>query len=140
MLCCRLITLSPMGLQYPCENPSSEERAKRKAITRISRRTRPRKKERARTGARSAYLETWRPIYTNKKTGTTSITRRKAWKIYYSRCSPSLHGLKDWWDNSDVTWFLGGHTSDKFFQCKKSRSSLFILEKNEQLFVLIFKI
>ena len=40
---------------------------------------------------------------------------------------PSLHALKDWWDKSGITWFLRGQTSDKTCQCKKSRSSLFIL-------------
>ena len=44
-----------------------------------------------------------------------------------SRYPPSLHALKDWWDKSGITWFLRGQTSDKLCQCKKSRSSLFIL-------------
>ena len=45
----------------------------------------------------------------------------------YSRYSPSLHALKDWWDKNNVTWFLRRQTSDTICQCKKSPSSLFIL-------------
>ena len=47
------------------------------------------------------------------------------------RCPPSLHALKDWWDKSDVTWFLRGQTIDKFFQYKKLQSSLFILNNRK---------
>ena len=35
---------------------------------------------------------------------------------------------KDWWDKSNVTWFVRGQASDKRCQCKKSRASLFILD------------
>ena len=47
-----------------------------------------------------------------------------------SRCPlpPSLQAVKVWWDKSDVTWLLRGQTSDKLFQYKKPRSSLFILD------------
>ena len=45
----------------------------------------------------------------------------------YSRYSPSLHALKDWWDKNNVTWFLRRQTNNKICQCKKSRSSLFNL-------------
>ena len=49
--------------------------------------------------------------------------------LYYY--PPSLHALKDWWDKSDVMWFLRGQTSDNFFQCKKSRSRFFILDNRK---------
>ena len=49
----------------------------------------------------------------------------------HSRYPPSLHALKDWWDESDVTWLLMGQTSDKFFQYKKSQTSLFILDNRK---------
>ena len=44
---------------------------------------------------------------------------------------PSLHTLKDWWDKSNVTWFLRGQTSKKNCQCKKSWLSLFILDNRQ---------
>ena len=44
---------------------------------------------------------------------------------------PSLHTLKDWWDKSNVTWFLRGQTSEKNCQWKKSRLSLFILDNRK---------
>ena len=47
----------------------------------------------------------------------------------YSPYPPSLLARKDWWDKSDVTWFLIGQTTNKFCQCKNSRSSFFILDK-----------
>ena len=49
----------------------------------------------------------------------------------YSRCPPSLHALRDWWDKSNVTWFLRGQTSEKNCQWKKSRLSLFILDNRK---------
>ena len=45
----------------------------------------------------------------------------------YSRYPPSIHALKDWWDKSNVTWFLRGLKSEKIWQFKKLQSSLFIL-------------
>ena len=42
-----------------------------------------------------------------------------------------MRALKDSSDKSDVMWFLRGQTSDKFFQYKKSRSSLFILDNRK---------
>ena len=49
----------------------------------------------------------------------------------YSRCPPSLHALKDWWDKSNVTWFFRGQTSENNCQWKKSRLSLFILDNRK---------
>ena len=37
----------------------------------------------------------------------------------YSRHPPSLQALKDWWESSDVTWFLRGQTKHEICQCKK---------------------
>ena len=51
--------------------------------------------------------------------------------IHYSRYPPSLHVLNDWWEKSNVTWFLRGQTNDKNCQCKKSWSSLFMLSKHD---------
>ena len=45
----------------------------------------------------------------------------------YSLYPPSFHALKDWWDKSDVTWFLRGQTGDKISR-SSCRSSLFILD------------
>ena len=44
-----------------------------------------------------------------------------------SRYPPSLHAFKNWWDKSNVAWFLRRQISDKICQFKKSRLSLFIL-------------
>ena len=49
----------------------------------------------------------------------------------YSQHLPSLLALKDWWDKSNVTWFLRGQTSYKIWQYKKSQSSLFILDNRK---------
>ena len=50
----------------------------------------------------------------------------------YSRCPPSLHALKDWWDKSDVTWFSGDkQVTNSSNQCKESQSSLFILDNRK---------
>ena len=58
-------------------------------------------------------------------------------KICKNEVWRSLHALKDWWDKSNVRWFLREQTSDKVCQYKKSRSSLFILAKeNEELSIL----
>ena len=43
----------------------------------------------------------------------------------------SLHAFKDWWDKSNVTWFLRGQTSEKNWHWKKSRLSLFILDNRK---------
>ena len=49
----------------------------------------------------------------------------------YSQHLPSLLALKDWWDKSNVTWFLRGQTSYKICQYKKSQSNLFILDNRK---------
>ena len=46
----------------------------------------------------------------------------------FSRYLPSLNTHKDWWVQSNVTWFLRRQTSDKICQYKKSRLCLFILD------------
>ena len=58
-------------------------------------------------------------------------TKYRQFNRSYSRYPPSLHALKDWWDKSDVTCFLKGQTADKICQCKKSPSSLFILNNRK---------
>ena len=55
-----------------------------------------------------------------------------AWNRPYSRCPTSLHALNDRRDKSDVTCFLRGQTTDKFFQYKKSGWSLFILDNRKR--------
>ena len=42
--------------------------------------------------------------------------------------------VSDWWDKSNVTWFLrggGGQTNENICHCKKSRSSLFFLDNRK---------
>ena len=46
----------------------------------------------------------------------------------YSRYPPSLHLLKDWWDRSDVMWFLRGQTSDKSANTRNRSHVYFILD------------
>ena len=68
------------------------------------------------------------------------LTEMKSWwrNRSYSRCPPSLHALKEWWDKSDVTWLLVGQTSDKICRYKKSRCFFFILD-NSNWRTFIFK-
>ena len=47
------------------------------------------------------------------------------------RYPPSLHAFKNWWDKSNVAWFLRRQISDKICQFKKSRLSLFILDNRK---------
>ena len=51
----------------------------------------------------------------------------------YSRYTPSLHALKDWWDNNNVTWFLKGKTSDKATNARdRGRVCFFYISDNEE--------
>ena len=48
-----------------------------------------------------------------------------------SRYPPSLRAFKNWWDKSNVAWFLRRQISDKICQLTKSRLSLFILDNRK---------
>ena len=48
-----------------------------------------------------------------------------------------LHALWDQWDKSYITWYFRGQTSDKICQYEKSRSSLFILSKRDDYFIVM---
>ena len=51
----------------------------------------------------------------------------------YSRYTPSLHALKDWWDNNNVTWFFKGKTSDKATNARdRGRVCLVYTPDNEE--------
>ena len=59
------------------------------------------------------------------------VSYKKNMRIDLIHDPPSLHTLKDWWENSNVTWFLRGQTNDKSCKCKKSPSSLFTLDNRK---------
>ena len=50
---------------------------------------------------------------------------------------PAIFPRVDWWDKSNVTWFLMGQTSDKIRQYKNhGRVCLLKTTENEELFIL----
>ena len=52
----------------------------------------------------------------------------------YSRYQPSLHLLKDWWDRSDVMWFLRRQTSDKSANTR-NRSHVYFIVDNRTFYL-----
>ena len=51
----------------------------------------------------------------------------------YSRYAPSLHTLKDWWDKSNVTWFLRGQITDKIAN-RRNRGRVYCRQQEMKTF------
>ena len=80
----------------------------------------------------SACTFTWSYLF-------VKILKHEIWKfgLHLPLATFASERVKEWWDKINVMWFLKGQTRKTICPCKKSRSSLFILDNRKwELFML----